>query len=966
LITAQHKRPSPRFTRSCIVQATPKKVVKRRRCKSEPFVNSWDYGVSHQTIRIEARASLMLQQTRMMRNNFLHYLASSDETPTKLSPIQPLKNKTKALHIPVPVLKLSDEPPRLKRSSHTQDRSGSPSRDRTRPTRKSRSDVGRGREEEPTLEVPGSPRRRSSSKESKDKPRSSVSRSKLTTPTKKSPPSDPRVPHHNDSIAAPPQHPSGESLGSNSAEIQITPTSQPVGSNLSSSSSKKNRPKLSLEKLPLPPARASADEEHGRKSSPTTPDRHKLSLGQKIHLARRDISDSENSGLSPSSDTDKSSSPIPSPSRQKGSSPQRSYGHSRSHSHSAISAGLSDSDLSPRASPRASPHASPRAPSPRISSGSGSRHSRRNSDRNPERVTKTLSDPELVSSPRGVSSPRSPRPTDDQKSSDKDKNQNSVPGSPADSEKVSRHKSGLRSLFGRRKSKDESPSLLSIPERNQAVIRADSGSGSSCGGSGSGASASGASNSGYPSPPLSRSSKSYKPELLRRSSASVITHKKIHHDEPSPSNSPSKPRAKTVDDPDQLLPSPSRVQIVTHHESPSLIQQLFPQGEEFADLYGLLDFILRALIDRTLEEASITPILLAWGNWCPQKQLLQRIIHSFSTARQPLRLVQIVCVWVNDLIVDFHDEEMFQLLFGFIETLKSMGTIQISWAKLISKTYEESQEVLDEVALGYSGASQAIVSQHLLGLSDRVDQLTILDFDLGELAKQITLLNRKQFFGIHHNEFLNKAYINEKLSPCLHKFTRWFNSVTGWVGTEVTSTLNPKKRVKIITQFIGLALELQKLKNWHSLIAIVSGLSQFAISRLKLTWKSVPAIRKGQFAQLEELVSPLGNFKNLRFAHDNDPPPCILSSTILVKDFTNLSEVSNYQPKNSKTINMHKFSVLAKLMGRIHQVKHCLFDFVEVPVIQSYLSFITDTKWANEEQLEEYSLRIQPSSKILL
>lgn len=56
---------------------------------------------------------------------------------------------------------------------------------------------------------------------------------------------------------------------------------------------------------------------------------------------------------------------------------------------------------------------------------------------------------------------------------------------------------------------------------------------------------------------------------------------------------------------------------------------------------------------------------------------------------------------------------MFQLLFGFIETLKSMGTIQISWAKLISKTYEESQEVLDEVALGYSVRSIPALS--LLG-----------------------------------------------------------------------------------------------------------------------------------------------------------------------------------------------------------------------------------------------------------
>ena len=60
-----------------------------------------------------------------------------------------------------------------------------------------------------------------------------------------------------------------------------------------------------------------------------------------------------------------------------------------------------------------------------------------------------------------------------------------------------------------------------------------------------------------------------------------------------------------------------------------------------------------------------------------------------------------------------------------------------------------------------------------------------------------------------------------------------------WVVTEVCTTAQVSKRVLIIRKFIKLAAACKQRNNFNSMFAVLSGLSNIAVSRLYSTWEKV-------------------------------------------------------------------------------------------------------------------------------
>lgn len=77
---------------------------------------------------------------------------------------------------------------------------------------------------------------------------------------------------------------------------------------------------------------------------------------------------------------------------------------------------------------------------------------------------------------------------------------------------------------------------------------------------------------------------------------------------------------------------------------------------------------------------------------------------------------------------------------------------------------------------------------------------------------------------------------------------------------------NLDTRAKKIAKFIEVAQELRNLRNFNSLMAIVSGLSAYSVSRLRRTWELVPMPLKSTFSDLVTLVNDNRSYKNLRAA----------------------------------------------------------------------------------------------------
>lgn len=72
-------------------------------------------------------------------------------------------------------------------------------------------------------------------------------------------------------------------------------------------------------------------------------------------------------------------------------------------------------------------------------------------------------------------------------------------------------------------------------------------------------------------------------------------------------------------------------------------------------------------------------------------------------------------------------------------------------------------------------------------------------------------------------------------------FENLINRESFWPTTEICSEPNVNKRADLIKKFIKVAKICKDLKNYNSLMCIITGLTLTPVSRLKVTWDKVPA-----------------------------------------------------------------------------------------------------------------------------
>lgn len=91
-----------------------------------------------------------------------------------------------------------------------------------------------------------------------------------------------------------------------------------------------------------------------------------------------------------------------------------------------------------------------------------------------------------------------------------------------------------------------------------------------------------------------------------------------------------------------------------------------------------------------------------------------------------------------------------------------------------------------------------------------------------------------------------------------------FNLVVKWVVSEIVLTKSSHERALAITKFIHIASHSLRLKNYASTYQITLALLSTDVTRLKRTWRLVPASEKTNLARLERLCQPVRNFAALR------------------------------------------------------------------------------------------------------
>ncbi|KAI8929331.1 ras guanine nucleotide exchange factor domain-containing protein [Entophlyctis helioformis] len=150
-----------------------------------------------------------------------------------------------------------------------------------------------------------------------------------------------------------------------------------------------------------------------------------------------------------------------------------------------------------------------------------------------------------------------------------------------------------------------------------------------------------------------------------------------------------------------------------------------------------------------------------------------------------------------------------------------------------------------------------------------------------------------------------------------------FNATSTWVTTSILSENEPKSRAKIMAKFMRVSQWLRAYGNYNSLMAVIAGINNSAVARLKQTRQHV-LDRQGfaEFADLERLMSSEKSFAHYRTALKQSSLPCVPYLGVFLRDLLYIDE-ANKDYKADGTVNLHKFVLMGDvvLMIRNFQIR---------------------------------------------
>ncbi|XP_066917873.1 rap guanine nucleotide exchange factor 6-like isoform X2 [Clytia hemisphaerica] len=209
----------------------------------------------------------------------------------------------------------------------------------------------------------------------------------------------------------------------------------------------------------------------------------------------------------------------------------------------------------------------------------------------------------------------------------------------------------------------------------------------------------------------------------------------------------------------------------------------------------------------------------------------------------------------------------------------------------------------------------------------REANLTLLQLSPLEIAKELSLQDFDLFKNVDSREYIYNLFEekNERKSKNLRSVEQTTNVEMYWVISEICNEHNITKRVKLLKYFIKVAKFCKDFKNYNSMYALISGLENTAVSRLKNTWERLPQKHDKIFEELKDLMDPSRNMSKYRnmFTGERCYPPLIPWFPIVKKDITFL-HLGNKTHVDG-LVNFEKLRMIAKEVRRV--CKFCAIGY---------------------------------------
>ncbi|XP_016086898.1 RAS guanyl-releasing protein 2-like [Sinocyclocheilus grahami] len=203
---------------------------------------------------------------------------------------------------------------------------------------------------------------------------------------------------------------------------------------------------------------------------------------------------------------------------------------------------------------------------------------------------------------------------------------------------------------------------------------------------------------------------------------------------------------------------------------------------------------------------------------------------------------------------------------SFVKMFLMMHPWYISSTDLSKKLLLKSQESsTDEIRAQICHLVKFWISEYPVefdlnpALADQIKDLRE-NLNTGGNETQSQLIDVESFQD-YHSFVMHGCTVD---NPILERFITLFNSVSQWIQLMVLSKPTAPQRAAVIAHFIRVAQKLLQLQNFNTLMAVVGGLNNSSISRLKETQAHISNETNKIFNSLLDLLTSCGNYSQYR------------------------------------------------------------------------------------------------------
>jgi hypothetical protein len=260
------------------------------------------------------------------------------------------------------------------------------------------------------------------------------------------------------------------------------------------------------------------------------------------------------------------------------------------------------------------------------------------------------------------------------------------------------------------------------------------------------------------------------------------------------------------------------------------------------------------------------------------------------------------------------------------------------------------------------------------------DKVEFWSLDSLELARQWTLADHKLFQAIQPCNLLSRTSGTARSSLGKQNTLRFidrFNCVSNWATSSILTGRTPENRASIYEYILKIAHHFRNLHNFHSLMALLTGLQRGCISRLANTLALVSQKSKEDLTRLLQDMNGSKNYSAYRRILDKFMSPKSSALGAFIPHLgAHLAEITSVDEGNTDYIsnaphllNVVKLKLLARTVMQLADLQKFRYNLTPVRIVSCAIDkalqpFVHLTKTEvseNDRKMFDLSLEREPN-----